>query len=462
MLQIAYKAVYMSPESHYIEWKESWRDEYLKWICGFANSKGGILVLGVRDDGSVCGLKNAPQLMELLPNLVRDKLKLVVDVQLTTRNGKDTIEIHVPRSFAPVWFRDAIYVRSGSTNQRLHDASLMHFLINKSGGKWDATTVEGVSVEDLDPLAFRIFRREAARSRRLSDDDLALSNEELLKRLGLISHGKLTRAALLLFHENPELWFMGAWVKIGFFSAEREEVIYHDELHGSLLQQANAVIELIYTKYLKGIISYEHDVRIETYPFSREVVREAVYNAIIHKDYTAGYPIQIKIYEDKLLVFNPAVLSFDWTTPEAWKQHGSRPLNPSIANTFFRIGFAESWGQGISKMCLNSQAYGMPDPKYQIDTSSVLTHLQAIPAAVHPATEPTATPPPAAATASQATEASIITLIRQTPTITQAQLAESLGVSISTIERRVRALKKQGLILRAGAERGDGGEWQVK
>lgn len=111
---------------------------------------------------------------------------------------------------------------------------------------------------------------------------------------------------------------LGAWVKIGFFSGEKEEVIYHDELHGSLLYQANAVINLIYTKYLKAIISYEHDVRVETYPFSREVVREAVYNAIIHKDYTTGYPIQIKVYDDKLPVFNPAVLSFDWTTRAAW------------------------------------------------------------------------------------------------------------------------------------------------
>ena len=400
--------------------------------------------------------------MELLPNLVRDKLRLVVEVRLDTREGKEVIEIHVPPSFAPVWFRDAIYVRSGSTNQRLHDASLMHFLINKSGGKWDAITVEGVGVEDLDPLAFRIFRREAARSHRLSDANLALPNEALLKRLGLISHGKLTRAALLLFHENPELWFLGAWVKIGFFSGEKEEVIYHDELHGSLLYQANAVIDLIYTKYLKAIISYDHDIRVETYPFSREVVREAVYNAIIHKDYTAGYPIQIKVYDDKLLVFNPAVLSFDWTTPEAWKQHGSRPLNPSIANTFFRIGFAESWGQGISKMCINCQAHGMPDPKYQIDTSSVLTHLQAAPASAIPTPLPTNRPQPAAAAASQATENPLITLIRQTPTITRAQLAERLGVSGRTIDRRVRALKEQGLIIRAGAERGGGGEWLLK
>ena len=79
-------------ESQLIEYKESWRDEYLKWICGFANAQGGTLYIGKRDDGSVCGVADSKKLMEDIPNKVRDALGLIVDVDLITENGLDVIE----------------------------------------------------------------------------------------------------------------------------------------------------------------------------------------------------------------------------------------------------------------------------------------------------------------------------------------------------------------------------------
>ena len=82
-------------ESQLIEYKEYWRDEYLKWICGFANAQGGILYIGKRDDGSVCGVADSKKLMEDIPNKVRDALGLIVDVDLITENGLDVIKITV-------------------------------------------------------------------------------------------------------------------------------------------------------------------------------------------------------------------------------------------------------------------------------------------------------------------------------------------------------------------------------
>lgn len=448
----------MSPESDSIEWKESWHEQYLKWICGFANARGGILSIGINDNGEVVGVSNARKLMEDIPNMVRDSLHLIVDVSLHEVDGKEYLEIRVPASFTPIWYRDAIYMRSGSTNQRLHDASLMHFLINKTGEKWDSLNVSGITMKDLDAESFRIFRHAAIHCKRLPESDTTLHNEELLQYLGLIRNGELTRAAVLLFHPNPECQFMGAWIKIGFFNDD-DEVLYQDEIHGSLISQAYKVLDLIYSKYLKATISYENDRRVETYPFSRAAVREAIFNAIIHKDYTAGYPIQISVSDSELKVFNPAVLSYDWTSAEAWQKGGSRPLNPALANTFFRAGFAESWGQGIRKMCRNSIEYGMPLPIYNIDQSSVLISLRPIGSGIVRPTVGTA-PVLNPHEIKDVRKIKIIDFIRNHPNAVYADIAQRFLISERTVGSIMRELVADGIITRAGTRKK--GSWVIK
>ncbi len=82
-------------ESQNIEWKESWRDEYLKWICGFANAQGGKIYIGTRDDGTVIGVQNAERLLNDLPNKIQNKLGIVADVNLLNEGEHEYIEIVV-------------------------------------------------------------------------------------------------------------------------------------------------------------------------------------------------------------------------------------------------------------------------------------------------------------------------------------------------------------------------------
>lgn len=171
-------------ENQNIEWKESWRDEYLKWICGFANAQGGKIYIGTADDGTVIGVPDSKKLLEDIPNKVRDILGIIVDVNLLTQDGKDFIEICVNASSYPVNYKGEYHYRSGSTKQLLRGASLTEFLLSKTGYRWDAVPVDGVTVEDLDKESFDIFRREALRSGRMTEEDLNISNEQLLDSLG--------------------------------------------------------------------------------------------------------------------------------------------------------------------------------------------------------------------------------------------------------------------------------------
>ena len=367
----------MDNESQNIEWKESWRDEYLKWICGMANAQGGKLYIGINDRGKITGISNAKRLMEDIPNKVRDTLGIIVDVNLLKKENLEYLEIIVNPSSYPINYKGEYHYRSGSTKQLLKGNALTEFLVSRTGVKWDAVPVDNVSVDELDSESFEIFRKEALKSGRMTEADLTMNNDELLDSLGLITNGKLKRAAVLLFHRHPEKWITGSYIKIGKFG-KGSDLQYQDELKGSLILQADRVIDLIYLKYLKATISYDHDIRIETYPFAREAVREAVYNAIIHKFYSASVPIQIRIEEDAMYISNDCVFPTGWTKETLMERHRSMPYNPDIANTFFRAGYVETWGRGIQKICEACHALGASDPEYTIHPQDIMIKFAAV------------------------------------------------------------------------------------
>jgi len=136
-------------ESQNIEYKESWRDEYLKWICGFANAQGGILYIGVRDNGEVCGINDAKKLMEDIPNKVRDLMGILVDVNLKEKDEKEYLEIITDAYPYPISYKGLYHMRSGSTKQILKGAALDRFLLRKQGRAWDGVPLPYIKVEDL-------------------------------------------------------------------------------------------------------------------------------------------------------------------------------------------------------------------------------------------------------------------------------------------------------------------------
>ena len=148
-------------ESQNVEWKRRWRDEYLRWICGFANAEGGVLVIGRGDDGAVVGLSGVRKLLEDIPNKVRDVLGIVVDVNLGTEAGKAYLEVVVDPQPHPVSYKGEYHYRSGSTRQELKGAALSRFLLRKQGLHWDGVPVPHARMEDLSEAAVDRFRKGA-------------------------------------------------------------------------------------------------------------------------------------------------------------------------------------------------------------------------------------------------------------------------------------------------------------
>ena len=223
-------------ESQNIEYKKIWKDEYLKWVCGFANAQGGTIFIGKDDNGNVIGVKNAKTLMEELPNKITTVLGIVAEVNLHNTEQGDYIEIIVEPQLNPVSCKGEYHYRSGSTKQELKGAALDNFLLKKQGKNWDSVPVPNVSVADLKSETFDFFRKKGIKSNRLDEEVLNDTNELLLANLNLTEGNYLKRAAILLFHPNPEKYVTNAYVKIGYFENDYD-LRYQDEVHGNLFEQ---------------------------------------------------------------------------------------------------------------------------------------------------------------------------------------------------------------------------------
>lgn len=176
----------LTTEKQNVEFKESWRDEYLKWICGFANAQGGTLYIGVKDNGEVCGVENPKRLMEEIPNKARDVMGVFVEVNLLTENGLDYLEIKTEKYSFPVSYRGKFYRRCGATNQELKGAAMYRFLLRSQNLTWDKLPEPKMTMDKLNKDAIALFRKHARHGKRMSEEELQVSDEELVEKLKLV------------------------------------------------------------------------------------------------------------------------------------------------------------------------------------------------------------------------------------------------------------------------------------
>lgn len=230
------------PEQQNIEWKESWRDEYLKWICGFANAQGGKLYIGCDDTGKVVGVSNSKKLLEDIPNKIRDAMGIVVDVNRLTEGNKEYIEIDVPPYPIGISCKGVYHYRSGSTKQVLTGPALEAFLMRKHGATWDHSPLPVFKAEEVDDQIVEHFKKLAAAKGRIDPALLNESKEVLMEKLRLTNGDYLTNAAMLLFCKDPDKYQLGSYIKIGYFESD-SDLLYQDEIHGSILEQVDKAIE---------------------------------------------------------------------------------------------------------------------------------------------------------------------------------------------------------------------------
>ena len=356
-------------ESQTVEYKQSWRNDCLKAISAFTNSDGGVLFIGLDDQGNPSGLKNVKRLLEEIPNIIRNKLGIIPSVELNKKNKKDTIKITVAPSSVPISYNGKYYFRSGSTVQELQGKDLADFLMKASGSTWDNIVEERADSNEIDNDSIEKFKKYAID--RIPSIIKETDNNTLFQKLNLIDGGDLKRAAILLFGNDPQNFYLQSVVRIGKFLSDTE-IQTTDIIKGNLFTQLENSLEVLRTKYLLSAIKYEGIHRRDILEYPYEALREAIINALIHRDYSGTSQIQIRIYPDKLMIMNEGKLPPEIPVEKLKTSHLSIPRNTLLAKIFYYAGFIESWGHGTIKIVEDCLEQGLPEPDF-IEEKGVMT-----------------------------------------------------------------------------------------
>lgn len=361
------------PEKQNIEYKSSWHDDYLKWICGFANAQGGRIYIGKDDYANVVGVKDYKRLMDDLPNRIKNNLGITTEVNLLSEDDTHFIEIIVQPYSVPISLRGRYYYRSGSVMQELTGAALNEFLLKRTGQTWDDVIETRASFDDIDERTIKIFLRKAEEAGRLPDID-GLSTPELLEKLRLAKNGQLKRAAIVLFGKDPGAFYPNTFVKIGKFADNDFEIRFQETEEGNIILLLDKVLRQLDHSFLIRNISFSGMNRIETLEYPITALREMLLNALVHRNYM-GAPTQIRVYDNKLTVWNHGTLPEGMTLDKLTKSHSSYPRNPILAEACFRGGFIDSWGSGIMKIVDSCKVAGLPMPVMEEDGGGFIVRL---------------------------------------------------------------------------------------
>ncbi|MDH6312380.1 ATP-dependent DNA helicase RecG [Parabacteroides sp. PFB2-10] len=348
------------PEQQNIEYKSSWHDDYLKWICGFANARGGQIFIGKDDIGNVVDVEDYKRLMDEIPNKIKNNMGITAEVNLLQEDGKHYIEIIVQPYSVPISLRGRYYYRSGSVKQELTGTSLNEFLLKRSGLTWDEVTEPRATFDDIDERSFRMYLEMSKEKDRLPDVE-GLTMEEIFDKLRLTKNGELTRAAIILFGKDPRRFSTNAFVKIGRFKGDAD-LRFQDVEEGNLIVLLKNVLERLDHKYLTRSIEFKGMLRLEHSEYPIPALREMLLNALVHRKYMGSF-IQIRVYDDKITIWNDGTLPEEITLESLKHVHSSYPRNPLIADVCFKGGLIDSWGRGTVRIIETCKEAGLPEPE---------------------------------------------------------------------------------------------------
>ncbi len=353
----------MTPEQQNIEYKSSWHDDYLKWICGFANAQGGRIYIGKDDEAHVVGLKDYKRLMDDLPGRIKNNLGITADVNLLQEEGLYYIEIVVQPYSVPISLRGRYYYRSGSVMQELTGVSLNELLLKRAGLTWDELVEPRATFADIDEESFRLYLQMAKEKGRMPEME-GLTTEQIFEKLRLSDNGQLKRAAIIMFGKDPVRFYPGAFVKIGRFGKSDTDLRFQEVEEGNLIVLLRNVIEQLNHKFLVRPVTFEGLYRIENNEYPIPAIREMLLNALIHRTYM-GVFTQIRVYDDKISIWNDGELPQGVTLEKLKQHHSSRPRNLIIADVCFKGGLIDAWGSGTVRIIETCKAAGLPEPELE-------------------------------------------------------------------------------------------------
>jgi ATP-dependent DNA helicase RecG len=368
------KSLVKHGESEILEFKSSTGSltAGMQTVCAFLNSNtGGTIIFGVKDDGQITG------------QIVTDKTKKDIGIELNKIEPHAKIDvIYVPVGAdkkaivfrvnpgekQPYTYDDRAFTRNQSTTSRMSKEEYSYLYNKYHPTTWESLANNTCKISDLDGKLIKEVVRLGIAEKRLPESARKTAIPQILKKLELMHDAKLTNAAVILFCKNEDKQFFQSHIKLARFrGTDKKEFLDHKYYKGNVFDLYDKAMAFLHFILPVGArIEPGNPIRVETPIIPYNVLREAVTNALIHRDYShAGGSIDIAVYDDRINISNIGALPPGVSLRQLFKEHRSIPRNPRIANVFYVCGKIEKWGRGTLDMIQDCKNAGNPPPIFE-------------------------------------------------------------------------------------------------
>ncbi|WP_342685905.1 MULTISPECIES: DUF4062 domain-containing protein [unclassified Methanoculleus] len=337
-------------------------------------------------------------------------------------------------------------------------AALVEYLEERQlirSGPFDAAPCTKATLEHLDPERMAWFLRTARATRRfpLAPD---ASPADLLEHLNLLDDGQVTNAAVLLFGKQPQRFLISSEIKCAHFHGTEvaKPIPSYQVYKGTVFDLVDAAVDFVLGKIALSVGTREAGPQAPVrYEIPKEVVAEAIVNAVAHRDYTSNGSVQVMLFADRLEVWNPGTLPPSLTLEKLRQAHGSVPGNPLLAEPMYLTGYIERMGTGTRDMIRRCTEAGLPEPEFAVSDGfqTIIRRIRG-----RGAGEPREKP---REETREKTRDKILALIAANPSISTNELAEQIGITPKGIEWQIQQLKRAGQLKRVGPKKG--GRWEI-
>jgi len=368
-------------EGEQLEFKEAVRKEDIaKTLCSFLNNNGGIVLIGVQDDGKIIGLKDADKQEAELKNYLFTSIipEAPITVSKEVIANKNILLVKVWNGSKPPYvFNGTIYFRKGSNTVKATPNNISALITERQKNElhWERRPALGIEIDDLDELEIRNTLKDLVhygRGKVFTEKEV----EAFLTYYGLYQNGNLTNAAVVLFAKEPARYLPQCRVRLTVFKGSKssDTFIYDRILEGNLFRNREEILQFFDVNIaVKSKFSDKKWLRKDI-SFPRLALREGLTNALIHRDYSnVSGSVITAFYPDHLEITNYGELPAELYPADLEKNHLSLPRNPDIAHIFFLRQMIEKIGRGTISMIEDCDEKGFPKPVWQ--SKSGLTTL---------------------------------------------------------------------------------------
>jgi len=368
-------------ESEIFEKKSSLSDmnRIVEVISSFSNTKGGKILIGTSDKSDVMGVEIGKNTIERLTDTIIDNTdpKIYPEILTLKLRGKDLILISIGLSQQrPHMAFGKAFKRVGKSTKAMSRTEYEKILLekNKYKTRFDGMECSKATLTDIDNKKIRQFLVKA-RKERMFKIDPDINIKEALSKLNLLKDGQVTNAAILMFGKEPQKFLLQSEVRCAKFKGIKPAKPFIDMkvIEETIDEQVDLVENFVLNNIKKSAWLVPGKIeRVEKWEYPLDAIREAITNAICHRDYESSSNVQIRIFDDRIEVWNPGSLPEGWTVDTLKRRHESRPKNPLIAKLFFMIKKIEQWGTGTNEMIEETIKHGLPEPIFEDTGTSIV------------------------------------------------------------------------------------------